>query len=232
VIRVKPKSVIDGIENWVPPDIDVWDAENIFYLKAHESRIGKLLAQHAIYTKIIGIPGDILECGVFKGASLMRLAAFRRLLENDHSRSIIGFDVFGRFPITQVSGTADLEFIRHFESLGGNGISKVDLEASLHANHYQNISLIQGNIHDSLPDWQRCNSHRRIALLHLDLDVYEPTRFALDCLKDWVVPGGIIVIDDYAIVEGATRAVDEFLRKEKRNLMKFNYYKAPSFICM
>jgi len=229
---VKPKPVTGRLENWVLPDIDVWDAENIFYLKANESRIGKLLAQHAIYTKIVGIPGDILECGVFKGASLMRLAAFRRLLENDHSRSIIGFDIFGKFPTTQVSSAVDLEFIKHFESIGGNGISKVDLEAALHANHYQNVSLIHGNIYDSLPEWKRANSHRRVALLHLDLDVYEPTRFALNCVKDLVVPGGIIIIDDYAIVEGATRAVDEFLRKEKRNIVKLNYYKAPSYICM
>ena len=51
---------------------DVWNAENIYHLKSDISRIGKLLYHYEIYKKIQNIPGDIIECGVFKGSSLVR----------------------------------------------------------------------------------------------------------------------------------------------------------------
>jgi hypothetical protein len=44
------------------------------------------------------LPGNIIECGVFKGASLIRFATFRYILEAPFSRKIIEFDTFGKFP--------------------------------------------------------------------------------------------------------------------------------------
>ena len=76
----------------------IWDSENIFYLKSDVTRISKLLYQYEIYKKILKLPGDVVECGVFKGASLVRLLTFRENLENTFSRKIIGFDAFGKFP--------------------------------------------------------------------------------------------------------------------------------------
>ena len=67
------------------------------------------------------------------------------------------------------------------------------------------------------------------------MDVYEPTRYVLECIADRVVPGGHIVIDDYGTVSGATEAIDEFLAKRPgRNLTlcKGSYYKVPAYIVM
>ena len=47
------------------------------------------------------------------------------------------------------------------------------------------------------------------------MDIYEPTKFALEKLFKKMSPNGIILIDDYSTVEGATKAVDEFLKKQK-----------------
>jgi hypothetical protein len=49
--------------------------------------------------------------------------------------------------------------------------------------------------------------------VHIDVDMFEPTKAALEFFWDQVVPGGVIVCDDYnsSIFEGANRAVDEFL---------------------
>ena len=71
-----------------------WDFENGFYLTCEKSRIGKFLNHLEIYKQIIDLPGDVLEFGVYKGASISRLLAFRDLLENEFSRKIIGFDIF------------------------------------------------------------------------------------------------------------------------------------------
>ncbi|TAK34517.1 MAG: dTDP-6-deoxy-L-hexose 3-O-methyltransferase, partial [Lysobacteraceae bacterium] len=114
-----------------PADIDIWDAENVFYLKSHPSRLAKLLSHYEIYKQVQGLPGAIVECGVYKGASLTRFASFRALLENDHGRSIYGFDAFGAFPTAGVQSEADQEFITQFESAAGGGIPRSDLEDAL-----------------------------------------------------------------------------------------------------
>ena len=77
----------------------VWEAENTFYLNAKSSRIAKFIYHYEIYKKILNIPGDILEFGVFKGASFSRFLSFRKILENEDSRRIIGFDDFGSFTV-------------------------------------------------------------------------------------------------------------------------------------
>src|SRR5205085_8279378 len=75
-----------------------WDYENGFHWFSAPARLGKLLAHYELYKMIADRPGDIVELGVFKANSLIRFATFRRLLENEDSRVIRGFDAFGKFP--------------------------------------------------------------------------------------------------------------------------------------
>jgi hypothetical protein len=69
-----------------------------------------------------------------------------------------------------------------------------------------------------------------IAVLHLDMDVKEPTAFALSALYDRVVPGGLIVIDDLAAVAGSTEAVEEFMANTGLKIEKLPCYSSPAFI--
>ncbi len=57
----------------------VWEAENIYHLKTNISRISKLIYQYEIFKKIKNVPGDVLEFGVFKGVSLVRLLTYRSI---------------------------------------------------------------------------------------------------------------------------------------------------------
>lgn len=67
------------------------------------------------------------------------------------------------------------------------------------------------------------NGQMRIALLHIDTDVYEPCKVALEHLYDLIVPNGIIAFDDYSTIEGETIAVDEFFEKKKHCFNKFSF---------
>ena len=60
----------------------------------------------------------------------------------------------------------------------------------------------------------------KISFLHLDLDVYEPTKFVLNTLYNKVSKNGVILIDDYGQVKGATKATNEFLKKNKKLKIK------------
>ena len=59
-----------------------FDYENNFYLSCDITRISKILAHYELYKKVIDLPGEIVECGIFKGASFARFAMFRELFGN------------------------------------------------------------------------------------------------------------------------------------------------------
>jgi hypothetical protein len=219
--------------SYIPgPAESVWEAENTFYLRSDVSRLGKLLAHYEIYKRIVDLPGAILELGVYKGASLVRFASFRQLLENDFSRAIHGFDAFGAFPTDKIAGGPDLAFIERFEGAGGEGISRDLLAEIVASKNIRNVHLHAGNVFDTIPAFLEREPALKIALLHLDMDVYEPTAFALDQLAERMVRGGIVLFDDYTSVEGATRAGDEFAAKHGLRFEKLSNYYVPSFVVM
>ena len=183
--------------NYVPADASaVYEAENTFYLRGHPSRMAKLLAHYELYGRIKDLPGAVIELGVYKGASLVRFATFRNLIENAYSRPLIGFDAFGAFPTTNVKGETDQAFIQRFESTGGEGIARDELQAILDEKGFANVELVEGDIFDTLPAFLARQPALKVALLHLDLDVYEPTAFALDRLLPRMVRGGLVAFDD------------------------------------
>lgn len=217
-------------KSYVPLGDDVWDLENAFYLRSDATRIAKMLAQYEIYKMIVDLPGAVVECGVFKGASFSRLASFRSALETEDSRELIGFDAFGSFPTEGVDSDSDRTFIEQFEAKAGLGIAADDLDALLTAKGHRNFSLVAGDVTTTIPTFLQDRPELRVALLHLDLDVYEPTQASLDALADRIVPGGIVVFDDYNAVEGATRVADEFCAQRGLNILKLTFYNVPAYV--
>jgi hypothetical protein len=207
-----------------------WDYENGFHWFSEQSRINKMLAHYELYKMIVDLPGDIFELGVYKGASLIRFCTFRALLESEDSRKIIGFDAFGHFPRERLSLNEDLSFIDGFEIAGGDGLSQEDLSAVLNNKAFRNYQLIKGNIFDTVPDYLKKHPYVKLSLVHLDMDVKEPTEFALDIVFDRLVPGGLLVVDDYNAVAGATEAVDLFVKRNKLSIRKLRNYRVPSYI--
>jgi predicted O-methyltransferase YrrM len=114
---------------------------------------------------------------------------------------------------------------------GGDGLSLDEIKTSLSQKGLSdNVILVPGDVRETLPNYLSDNTESRIALLHLDMDVYEPTLFALEALWDRMCPGALVVIDDYNAVAGATAAVDEFF-KGRAKIEKLPMAHVPSFIC-
>jgi hypothetical protein len=192
--------------------VDFWEAENTWYWTAPVSRLSKAIAQWEIYKSIIELPGCIGEFGIYKAASLIRLATFREIAENAHSRRIIAFDIFGRFPSPpQGSSPHDVSFIERFEAEGGPGLSEEEVSSILQQKGFSNIDLVRGDIFDTLPNFLERHPQLRFALVHVDVDLYAVTRFVLDLTAPLLVQRGAFMLDDYGGVTGATRATDEFL---------------------
>ena len=82
--------------------------------------------------------------------------------------------------------------------------------------NFKNFELIKGDVIKTLPIFLKKNKSLKISFLHLDLDVYEPTKFVLNSLFSKVSKNGVILIDDYGQVKGATKATNEFLKKNRK----------------
>jgi hypothetical protein len=81
------------------PDFSrAWEYENNFYLFCDSSRMSKIIAHYELFKIVNRLPVTIFECGIFKGTFLTRFAMFREMLGSVHSKKIIGFDIFVKFP--------------------------------------------------------------------------------------------------------------------------------------
>jgi hypothetical protein len=169
-----------------------------------------------------------VECGVLKGTSLVRFCTYREILESQHSRKVVGFDAFGKFPVPD--NDLDRRFVESFEGAAGEGISVDELKTALSLKGFANYELIQGDVADTIPVYIRDHPELKIALLHIDVDVYAPSVIILNELFERVVHGGLIILDDYATVAGETRAVDEFFEGQDVSIEKLPISHIPSYI--
>ena len=207
-----------------------FEHENNFYLSCNSSRIGKTLAHYELFKIANNLPGAIIECGVFKGASLCRFSMLRELFGNSFSKKIIGFDAFGKFPITKYQH--DIKHRKRFiDTSGEEGISKQQLIQVLKNKKInENVELIKGDITKTVPRYLKLHPELKISLLNLDADVYEPSVTILDNLYPRIVKGGILILDDYGTFPGETKAVDEYFKDKNIEIKKFSFAATPSFI--
>lgn len=207
-----------------------FDYENNFYLSCDSSRIAKILAHYELFKIANNLPGAIVECGVFKGASLSRFSIFRELFGNSSSKKIIGFDAFGKFPNTKFLN--DQKFRKKFiDSSGKEGISKIQMMQVLkNKKTQQNVELIQGDITKTVPNYLKKHPELKISLLNLDTDIYEPSVTILENFFPRLVKGGILILDDYGTFPGETKAVDDYFEEKKIEIKKFPFATTPSYI--
>ena len=207
-----------------------FDYENNFYLSCQPIRIGKLLVHYEIFKKVNSIPGAIVDCGVFKGSSLVRFAMLRDLFGNNFSKKIIGFDVFGKFPKSKY--VDDKKDIRKFVKEAGNvSISKPQLLKILKNKGLEtNVDLVKGDITKTVPKYLKKHPELRISLLNLDVDIYEPSVTILEYLYPRIVKGGILLLDDFGFFSGETQAIEEYFRKKKIKIKKHALSMTPAYV--
>jgi O-methyltransferase len=178
------------------------------------------------------INGAIIECGVWRGGSMM--AAALTLLElGDESRDLYLFDTYSGMtnPIEKdkdYSGRSAESQMLSSKKVSGEYTSDVKAKASLpdviegmESTGYpkSKIKYVSGDVCQTL---FATELPTQIALLRLDTDWYESTKVELEVLWNRVTTGGIVILDDYDHWEGAKIAVDEFFadRSDRPILIK------------
>jgi hypothetical protein len=207
-----------------------FEYENGFYATADPSRFSKFISHLEFFKRTSEVRGEIVEFGVFKGNSFFRWIKFRDLLEQTYSRKIIGFDIFGDFPEAHYDDDKAKRAAFVAETSGGKSISFDEINDLLDVqNLNKNVDIIKGDILITLNDYLEENPHLKISLLHIDVDLYEPTKHILEKLYDRVTKGGIIIFDDYGAFAGTNKAVDDFFNN-KAEVKKLPYSHAISYM--
>ncbi|MGH2627166.1 MAG: TylF/MycF/NovP-related O-methyltransferase, partial [Anaerolineales bacterium] len=176
----------------------------------------RLLYFNRMLSLVSDIEGDIVECGVGRGETLLALAI---LLQDDgRSRNLWGFDSFTGFPTpTEEDRSPRKPRKGEWAVASRHDIHRLLLHAGLDPWFVDTrIVLVEGLFQDTLPHYRG----GQIALLHLDVDLYDSYRSCLAHLWPKVAGGGVVLFDEYRNTTenikfpGAAIAIDEFFGSE------------------
>jgi O-methyltransferase len=170
----------------------------------------------ADYVSANKIPGDIVECGVWRGGSSMAMA----LALKDQLRTLWMYDTYsGMTDATDTDMTSTglkasllLEEAKQDKTPEGTLLlafaSLRDVQRNMQTTGYPSsrINFIQGAVERTIPS----HMPEEIALLRIDTDWYESTRHELKHLYPRLSSGGVLIVDDYGYWKGARKAVDEY----------------------
>lgn len=143
---------------------------------------------------------------------------------------MIGFDIFGDFPEAgfQEDKIRRDKFVA--ETNGGKSISYEEIITLLEAQDLnKNVDIVKGDILETLDMYLEENPQLKISLLHIDVDLYEPSKIILERLYNRVTKGGVIIFDDYGAFAGTNKAVDDFF-EGKAEIKKLPFSHAISYI--
>jgi hypothetical protein len=213
---------------------DIWKN---FPLYVRRVFLKRFLAHYELFRMTVDLPGDIVELGVFAGASLMSWANFMEIRNmGDRQKKIVGFDNFSGFAgLDRKDGSAAEGLQKQAGGFDSSGFEDMlrDVIAIFDADRFipykPRVHLVKGDIETSVPRYVEMNPGMRIALLHCDVDLYRPTKAALEQLWPLVVRGGVVAFDEYGIPpwEGESRAVDEFFEDKRIKLSRFEWSSNP-----
>jgi predicted O-methyltransferase YrrM len=224
LVRVERKT--DGSRLELPPDFSPEEAATYREVAPHTmtspERIQALTAA-TYYVVHAGVPGAIVECGVWRGGSMMAVArTLKQLGVTD--RELFLFDTFeGMTDPTEedrmwTGGRASELLSQHGREERIWGVAPLDVaKRNVLGVGYdpKKIRFVKGPVERTLPD----AAPAQIALLRLDTDWYASTKHELEQLFPRLSPGGILIIDDYGHWLGARQATDEYIAEHDISLL-------------
>lgn len=167
------------------------------------------LANLELAERVRHIDGCVVECGIWRGGMIAAVASLLGA-----QRNYFLFDSFkGLPPAKEIDGPAAIEWQGNKEApdyLENCTAPRHFAEAAMALAGATKFQAVEGWFDQTMPDF---TWSERIALLRLDSDWYDSTITCLENLFDRVAPGGLIIIDDYYVWDGCSRALHEYLSR-------------------
>lgn len=215
---------------------------NDFYHCYNASNILNVIYWRDFFEIVKNVDGDIVECGVGRARSLITILTLNRFYEslgNKYTRKIFGLDSFNGFPEPHYFDKSKRNPQKGEWSYSPNKrfkysistIKKVIKKADLSEYSETKLKLVRGLIENTT----KTIDVKKIAILHLDCDLFQPTLSSLNNLWDKIQIGGIVVIDDYIenqnshddTFPGVRYAINEFRKSNKDHIYKISVRGTP-----
>jgi hypothetical protein len=196
---------VEELRNYVKESgTDDFNKFDNFTKFVQSTTISRFLGRYEVFKLQLNVPGCIFDLGVGRGASLMTWAHLSSILEPvNYTREIVGFDTFegcASLDPKDFSGTSSLVKQGGF-AVEDDAFGDIERAISIHnlnrpLNHLPKVHLVKGDICQTLPEYLVSNPHTLISLLHLDTDLYQPTKTALEAALPRMPSGAIILFDE------------------------------------
>jgi hypothetical protein len=215
----------------------LFDNFNSFILSNDRRIFNKVIARTLLCNKVKNIPGDIVECGVFKGTGMYTFLKLKNILNPNSSKKVIGFDFFNTEElISSLNEGIDKEAMgilfkgRHFS----HDASFKEIFHNQLLNHKfseSEFDLIEGDISITSKQFSESNPGLKISLLYMDLDLEEPTYNTLNNLWDNITKGGIIAFDEYGYHKWSeSKGVDRFIEEKNLKIKSLDFACPTAYI--
>jgi hypothetical protein len=177
-------------------------------------QLKRFLAYYEIFKRALLVKGSVVECGVFRGFGVMTWAKLSAMLEPENlTRRIYGFDTFAGFPSVapedqnRVAEVTEGGLFADSHDELQELIEQYDQDRFL--GHIDKVHLVKGDVCQTVPKFVEENRHLMVSLLFLDMDLYEPTKVALEHFLPRMPKGAVLAFDelDNPMWPGETQAV-------------------------
>ncbi len=226
-------------KNFLKSSLSIEDRLKNFPRFVARRDIANFINRYEIYKKILNVHGSIVECGVNLGSGLFTwLHLFNIFEPYNSSRYLYGFDTFDGF--SGLDNDKDkfgiyLDTKKWDAFKKKQSVDEIKKSLNFHENerptqHLPKTELIKGNAEKTIPSFLKKNPHTIVALLHIDFDIYKPTKTALKEFLPRMGKGSIIAFDELAAKEGPGETLAA-LEELNLNNYKINRNSFDSFLC-
>lgn len=210
------------------PGTAVWKLQNFTKYVARQE-LTRFLLKYEIFKQVLDVQGSIIECGVLAGCGLMTWAHLSAIFEPlNYQRKVIGFDTFEGF-----TTLTDKDKLTKVAQLGGLALDSYDdiieaidiYDTNRTMGSEEKVILVRGDMLTTVPQYLKENPETVVSLLFLDVDVYAPTKIALEHFIPRMPKGSIVAFDELNIGgwPGETLALIDTLGINSLALRRFSY---------
>jgi hypothetical protein len=190
----------------------------------------RFLAMYEVFKLVLPVKGSVVECGVYKGFGLMTWAKLSTMLEPENlTRRIYGFDTFAGFSSVSDKDAnpvaAPREGALYADSYEELQALIVEYDRDRFLGHIDKVHLVKGDVLETIPQFIGEHPHLVVSLLYLDMDLYEPTKVAIEHFVPRMPRGAVIAFDelDNPMWPGETLALLESLGIGKLELRRLEW---------
>ena len=131
----------------------IWNAYNKLFLSEDIERLRKIIVRYDLFCRTQNLPGDIIECGVFKGVGIFQWLKYLAICDPGSKKKVIGFDFFKHFEegIEEWEKKSVSQFVEEAKYGGVNPNDLMKIARKMYMEH--RFELIKGDACDTIPQY-------------------------------------------------------------------------------